>query len=106
MAERNTELAKDIIDATQGAEFNLGIDASHQFIIRAVTDGVAAAFVNSGVKTYAGAADATAEYAEVHLPHLPVYADAATAQAVADTELAPGQLFIVETTGTIGVKLA
>ena len=103
MAERNHELAKDIIDATQGAEFDLGQDAGDQFIVRSVTDGAAAFFINSGQEGYAGAVAPATLASDIHLPHLPVFADHATAQAAAS--LATGQTYAV-TGGAIGVKLA
>ena len=76
--------------------------AGEQIVLRSIKDGAAALFVDEGQVAYAGAVDPAALYSNVHIPHLPVFADHATAQAAAS--LATGQSYAV-TGGAIGVKL-
>ena len=77
--------------------------AGEQFVIRSVKDGAAALFVNEGQEGYADAVTPATLASEIHIPHLPVYADHATAQG--STVLEVGQAYAISTVGEIGVKL-
>ena len=91
----------ETVTITGNSEIQLGTAAGHQFIVRAVTGGVAALFIDSGSSTYSGAADTSVLYTAVHVPHLPIYT--AVADANTDADLPIGQLYVVG--GVVHVKL-